>query len=109
MKTKWLILIGNLGPLLLALGILPAAVRDLPPGLTPESTFAHVMLAALPVLLVAAVGALMTLVGGISLLLDWKKSKRAMTLSQKCWLAFASLLPLAFALLFFAGVVKQNF
>jgi hypothetical protein len=109
MKTKWLILIGNLGPLLLALGIVPAAVRDLPPGLSPESSFAHVMLAALPALLTAALGALMTLVGGISLLLDWKKSGQAMTLSQKGWLVFASLLPLAFAVLFFVGVIKQNF
>lgn len=108
-KTKLLILTGNLAPVVVALITVPGAIRDLSPAVTPESAFAHVMLAALPALLVAAVGALMALWGGVSILIDWKKSQTALPFTHKLWLVGAAILPLAFAMLFLVGFVKQNF
>lgn len=109
MKTRWLIIMGNLTPIAVALATVPSAIRSLPPGETAESAFARVMLAALPALLVAAVGALFTLAAGISILIDWKKSQLPMPLTHKLWLLAAAILPGAFAALFFVGVIKQNF
>lgn len=108
-KTRALILIGNLAPVGVGMLTVPGAIRDLSPAITAESAFAHVMLAALPALLVAAVGALLALVGGISILIDWKKSQAAMPFSHRLWLCAAALLPTAFAILFLLGVIKQNF
>ncbi len=109
LKTRLLILIGNLAPVLLALATVPATLQRLPEGLAPDAVFAHAMLAALPALLVAAVGALMSLVGGISILIDWQKSEQPMPFTHKLWLLAAAILPCAFAVLFFIGVFKQNF
>lgn len=108
LQTKLMILGGNLLPVLVGAVSIPNALTQVPAGASAEKMFATVMLAALPALVAAAVGALLALVGGITLLIDTRSAAAPMPLANKVWLGFSAVLPLAFAVLFLVGVVKQS-
>lgn len=108
LQTKLMILGGNLLPVLVGAVSIPNALTQVPTEASGEEMFATVMLAALPALLAAAVGALLALVGGITLLIDSRSAAVPMPLANKVWLGFSAVLPLTFALIYLVGVVRQS-
>ena len=107
MKSKLMIVVGILGPVLAGLLTIPMVIEQLPQNATAEAVFTKILLASLPALVVAAVGALMTLVGGVTLLIDSTRPPKRLTTATLAWLLGAALLPCLFAGVVVVGVVKQ--